>query len=316
MSEETEGTPLLNNGDESGGVDSSYDAEATRAETPRTEAPGVNEGPQSNWSWRQYAYANVEGTIDSPLEFIILFIILLNVVLLAVSTLLVDNNCFGAHCVRWGDKYSPFFETAEAISVYIFTFEYILRLWACVEDPNVATKGPIVGRISYALRFFSVVDILSIAPYWVYMFLPSESPDFTTALRVFRLVRLLKADKYVSAFALLGQVLAENSALLIASSFYAAVTWIVCSTVLHILEINNPALGTHFQSIPQAMFIVIVMLTGEYPVADFTPAGQVIAGFIAVAAVAIFAVPSAIFASSFVKAMQESVGREFTVDVS
>lgn len=314
MSDETEGTPLLNNGDDNGGGarDEGYDAE----EATRTEASGTDTEPQSNWTWRKYAYANVEGTIDSPLEFIILFIILFNVVLLALSTIVVDHNCFGSDCVRWGDKYETFFEGAEAISVYIFTFEYILRIWACMEDPDVASKGPFLGRISYALRFFPVVDILSIAPYWGYMFVPAESPDFTTALRVFRLIRLLKADKYVSAFALLGKVLAENSALLIASSFYAAVTWIVCSTILHVLEVNNPALGTHFQSIPQAMFIVIVMLTGEYPVADFTPAGQVIAGLIAVAAVAIFAVPSAIFASSFVKAMQESMGREFTVDVA
>lgn len=312
MSEETENTPLLNNGDESSSADPGYDAEqATGSGTA-----GASPEEQSTWSWRKYAYANVEGTIDSPLEFIILFIILLNVVMLALSTIVVDHNCFGSKCLRWGDKYEGFFEWFEAVSVYVFTFEYILRIWACIEDPDVASKGPILGRISYALRFFPVVDLLSIAPYWAYMFVPAESPDFTTALRVFRLIRLLKADKYVSAFALLGKVLAENSALLIASSFYAAVTWIVCSTVLHMLEINNPALGTHFQSIPQAMFIVIVMLTGEYPVADFTPAGQVIAGFIAVAAVAIFAVPSAIFASSFVKAMQESMGREFTVDVA
>jgi len=56
------------------------------------------------------------------------------------------------------------------------------------------------------------------------------------------------------------------------------------------------------------------MLTGEYPMADFTPAGQVIAGIIAVVAVAIFAVPTGVLGSGFIQAVQESTGRRFTVD--
>ncbi|KAI0561941.1 Ion transport protein [Gracilaria domingensis] len=142
-----------------------------------------------------------------------------------------------------------------------------------------------------------------------------ESPDFTTAFRVFRLIRLLKADKYLRAFSLLGKVLAENATLLIASSFYALLIWIVSATGLYLVEMDNPALGRHFQSIPQSLFPVLLMLTGEFPLADFSPWGQVIASGIAVVAVAIFAVPSALLASSFVKAMQESTGQEFTVEV-
>lgn len=231
---------------------------------------------RSSWEkLRLVAYRNVEGTIDSPLEYAILLLIFINVVLLVVSTLVVDPGCFGARCLRLGDKYETFFEAAEAISVYIFTFEYILRLWACIENPNVKAKGPVVGRIRYALSFFPIVDVLSIAPYWGFMIVGEESPDFTTAIRVFRLVRLLKADKYLRAFSLLGKVLQENATLLIASSFYAVLIWVISSTLLHITEMDNPALGTHFQSIPQAMFPCVLMLTGEYPLADFTPIGQV-----------------------------------------
>lgn len=271
---------------------------------------------RSNWrKVRQIAYENVEGTIDSPLEYIILLLIFGNVVLLALSTLVVDDTCFGSKCIRFGDKYEHWFEIAEAISVCIFTFEYILRIWACVESPEIAAMGAVSGRVAYATSFFPVVDILSIAPYWIFALLGGEGPDFTTAFRVFRLIRLLKADKYLQAFSLLGNVLAENAALLIASSFYAILIWVVSATALYLVEIDNPALGTHFQSIPQALFPVLLMLTGEFPLADFSAPGQFVAGFIAVAAVAIFAIPSALLASSFVKAMQESTGREFTVEV-
>lgn len=269
-------------------------------------------------AWRKLrllAYENVEGTIDSPLEYLILLLIFLNVLLLASSTLVIDTSCFGSKCQRLGDKYDAFFEAAELVSVIIFTFEYVLRIWACMENPGVSAKGPFAGRLAYATSFFPIVDLLSIAPYWIAILLGGEGPDFTTAFRVFRLIRLLKADKYLQAFSLLGTVLAENATLLIASSFYAVLIWVVSATALYMVETDNPALGTHFQSIPQALFPVLLMLTGEFPMADFSATGQVIAGFIAVAAVAIFAIPSALLASSFIKAMQESMGREFTVEV-
>lgn len=264
---------------------------------------------------RRAAHQAVEGTIDSPLEYLILGLIGVNVVLLAVSTLVVDPKCFGSSCVRLGDKYDGFFETAEAVSVMIFTVEYVLRIWSCVEFPEIAARGALWGRVKYATGFFALVDLLAIAPYWGALVLGAESPDFTTAVRCFRLIRLLKAEKYLASFALLGSVLAENSTLLVASSFYALLMWVLFATALYMTEVDNPAQGTHFQSIPQAMYPVCLMLTGEFPLVDFTPLGQAISGSIAVIAVAIFAVPSAVLASGFIKALQDTTGREFTVDI-
>ena len=68
------------------------------------------------------------------------------------------------------------------------------------------------------------------------------------------------------------------------------------------------------QSIPSALFPTLLMLTGEFPIADFTAPGRFIAGFIAVVAVAIFAVPTAVLGSGFVKAVQRARQMEFTVD--
>lgn len=48
-----------------------------------------------------------------------------------------------------------------------------------------------------------------------------ESPDFTTAGRIVRLVRIFKTDKYINAFGLLGDVLWDNRTLLVATSFYS-----------------------------------------------------------------------------------------------
>ena len=47
------------------------------------------------------------------------------------------------------------------------------------------------------------------------------------------------------------------------------------------------------------------MLTGEYPVTDFTPLGKIVASIIAVVAVAFFAIPTAVISSGFVKAVEQ-----------
>lgn len=191
---DTEDTPLIDGGERGYAADSFFNVNGLGA-------PAAAAEPTSWWGrLRRRAHENVEGTIDSPLEYTILFLIFANVVLLAVSTLPVDDKCFGSKCLRYGDAYENFFEAAEAVSVVIFTLEYVLRIWTCVEFPRIAAKGPIWGRISYATTFFPIIDIASIAPYWLAMIIGKESPDFTTGLRVFRLVRLLKADKYLNAF--------------------------------------------------------------------------------------------------------------------
>ena len=43
----------------------------------------------------------------------------------------------GAKCERLGDRYKHAFEVFEWLSVAIFTIEYILRRWSCIEDPKV-----------------------------------------------------------------------------------------------------------------------------------------------------------------------------------
>lgn len=98
-------------------------------------------------------------------------------------------------------------------------------------------------------------------------------------------------------------------------SFYAFMFWVTFATLLYLTEVDNPALGNFFQSIPASLFPTLLMLTGEYPLAEFTAKGQVVAGFIAIVAVAVFAVPTAVIGSGFVKAVQRASGREFSVDM-
>jgi voltage-gated potassium channel len=166
---------------------------------------------------RKHAYDMVEGTIDSAMEYFILILIFLNVVSFMAGTVIVDGTFLDgvcvSDCVDMNAKYDKFFEGFELFSVIVFTIEYIMRIWAAMENPKYHAKGSIWGRISYACTFFCLVDLVSILPYWLNIAGLMKEVDFSSALRGFRLVRFLKADKYLNAFSLLGSVLYENGPL-------------------------------------------------------------------------------------------------------
>ena len=218
---------------------------------------------------RRAAYGMVEGTIDSYFEYSMLLLILLNVISFIIGTVIVDGTFEDGVCVKncidLNTQFDKSFEMFEFISVVIFTFEYALRIWSSMENPLYSLKGPMKGRVAYGLSFFCIVDLISILPYWLNLLGLIAEVEFTTAIRMFRLVRLLKADKYLNAFSLLGTVLFENGPLLLATSYYAVLTLVVSASLLHFSERNNPELAKYFQSIPHAMFPTILMLTGEFP---------------------------------------------------
>jgi hypothetical protein len=90
------------------------------------------------------------------------------------------------------------------------------------------------------------------------------------AARIFRLVRIFKTDKYINAFSMLGSVLWDNRVLLLATSFYSSMMWIISATLLYYTERDNedPEMQVHFQSVPgmlQLCLLVTVLLADIVP---------------------------------------------------
>jgi len=177
-----------------------------------------------------------------------------------------------------------------------------------MSEPEYNKLGPVYGRMKYMSGNFLIIDLLSVAPFWIYSAIPNmESPNFTTAIRIFRLIRLLKAEKYINAFSLLDDVLEQNKAILIASSFYASLIWIFASVSLFMIEQDNEDDDTAimFQSIPASMYPTLMMLTGNVPDGQFSPLGKVVVGFLSLVGLGIFAIPTGVFASGFAKAIEK-----------
>ncbi|MFZ9478165.1 MAG: ion transporter [Steroidobacteraceae bacterium] len=92
------------------------------------------------------------------------------------------------HIPAWYATHEASFGLFDRISIYIFTAEFLLRLFAAGGDPRY------LGRRFPTLRFavtpFALIDVAVIAPYWLHL-LGIIDLDLR-ALRALRLLRLLK----------------------------------------------------------------------------------------------------------------------------
>lgn len=80
------------------------------------------------------------------------------------------------------------FSVFDEVSIYIFTAEYLLRLFAAAGDP--AFRGKRFPAVRQAVTPFALIDLAVIGPYWLHL-LGIINLDLR-ALRALRLLRLLK----------------------------------------------------------------------------------------------------------------------------
>ena len=121
------------------------------------------------------------------------------------------------------------FEVIEVITVAIFTFEYILRVWCCTEDPDYA--HPLWGRLRFAVQPLTLVDLLAILPFYVTL----AGIDLRIA-RVLRLLRLLKLTRYSGSMSSIGDVLRSRREALISTLFVGFVLLLFASAMMYLAE--------------------------------------------------------------------------------
>lgn len=188
------------------------------------------------------------------------------------------------------------FETA---SVAIFTVEYVLRLWSCVESPKF--RRALRGRLLHALRPMSLVDLAAIAPFFLDLFIPGTVDfRFLRVLRLMRLFRLFRMGPVSRGFARLVRVVQAKRSELFVSASVVCVATILAAGAIYFVE--HEEANTQFTSIPRAMWWSIVTITtvgyGDmYPV---TAIGKVIGGVVAIIGICALALPIGIISSGYI----------------
>ena len=196
--------------------------------------------------------------------------------------------------------YKSYFNNFETFSVVIFTTEYCLRLWTCTLDRKY--RNPFWGRVKFVFRPLSLIDLLSILPYYLFVFFPNLV--FIREIHLLRLARLLKIGRYSESMRTLGKVVSAKRHDLWSATFTVFTLLMVSASLVYFVEhASQPEL---FSSIPASMWWSVVTLTsvGYGDVYPITPFGKLLGGVISVLGLGLVALPTGILASGFAEEVQ------------
>ncbi|WP_196159312.1 ion transporter [Reinekea sp. G2M2-21] len=217
-------------------------------------------------------------------DVLLIVLILLNVIAIVLESI-----------PAFHDRYRAYFFAFEAFSVAVFSVEYVLRIWSCVEFAGYADTHPTKARLQYMRTPLAIIDLIAILPFYL-MFIFVIDLRF---LRIIRLLRIFKLTRYSGAMNLLLSVLKEEANAFLAAFSVLLMLLILASSGIYVIE--HKVQPDAFGSIPDAMWWAMATLTtvGYGDVVPITVLGKIFGGFITVIGVGMVALPAGILASGF-----------------
>ena len=200
---------------------------------------------------------------------------LLWAILASVATICLDS------VATFEARFHDLFFVAEWIFTALFSVEYILRI--------ISVRRP----LSYVFSFYGLVDLLSILPSYISLFVPgSQHLLVIRILRLLRVFRVLKLGRYVSESQVLMTAIKNSRAKITVFLFAVMTLVVVIGAAMYLIE--GPENG--FTSIPQSMYWAIVTLTtvGYGDVIPATVVGQMLSSVLMILGYGIIAIPTGI----------------------
>jgi len=195
-------------------------------------------------------------------------------------------------------RYETFFNYFDKISVFIFTIEYILRVWSCTHDPRY--RGSIKGRIKYMLTPGALIDLLAFLPSYFHTFLNFDL-RMLRLLRLMRFFRLFRLTAYTKSAQMIFNVFRTRVNELLLSFVMVLFLIVIASCLLYFAE--HYAQPDKFSSVPATIWWAVVTLTttGYGDMYPITTIGKILAGTIMLTGVALFALPAGIITVGFLE---------------
>ena len=203
-------------------------------------------------------------------------------------------------------EHGRLFELVEHASLIVFTVEYLVRLWVCVEQPRYRGRPAWRARLAYVVTPAAIIDLIAVLPFFLGLV-------FDLNLRtvvLLRLLRLFKLGRYSTGFqSLIEAVRREQEALLAAFLVLLSVV-LVAATLIYIAERDTQP--DAFASIPAAVWWALETVTtvGYGDVTPRTLPGRIIGGLTMITGILMIALPVAIIGSSFAEVVRQ---RSFVV---
>ena len=206
-------------------------------------------------------------------DVLLILSILISVVVVMLDTVAVLHVSYG----------SVFF-LLEWFFTLLFTVEYLLRL-SCIGRP-----------LKYSGSFYGIIDLLSILPSYVSLFLPAGKYFMVIRiLRLLRVFRVLKLVQYVGESNYLQRALWASRRKILVFMFAVSLLMVIFGAIMYIVE--GPEYG--FTSIPRSIYWAVVTMTtvGYGDISPQTSLGQAIASLVMIVGYGIIAIPTGIVTS-------------------
>lgn len=231
---------------------------------------------------------------DKFINVFIITLIILNVIAVMLETI-----------ERFHTRYEKFFYYFDYISVFIFTIEYVLRVWSSNHEEKYSHS--VWGRLKYMLSPGALIDLAAILPSYIHMFFGASLVDLRVLrmLRLLRLLRLFRLTAYTKSAHMIMNVFRKRKSELGLSLVLAVFLIIMASCIMYFAEHNHPAPGLEhslYTSIPKTIWWSVVTLTttGYGDMYPITNLGKALASLIMLTGVAFFALPAGIITAGFI----------------
>ena len=251
-------------------------------------------------------------------EAFIVTLITLNIVAVVVDTTFKDDGATGQG-VNEPKGWAHFMNALEIFSTTLFTTEYAVRLWACVEDPAIGRRGPVRGRLWWAMKPLSLVDLIALVPFYMDIVAGNfgsargnhsygSATQVLKAARLLRMVTILRIERQTKGLRRLKYVLSVKRAELIITMYVTLLLLLLSSTLMYFCEEQTPQRGGYnFTSIPAAMWWSVNTLTtvGYGDMVPQTTTGKVLAAVVQLIGIILFALPAGIISSGLIEVMYD-----------
>jgi len=214
-------------------------------------------------------------------------IVLLILILGSVATVMLES----VNPIRI--EHGQILNIIEWVLTILFSIEYITRI--------ISIKKP----FKYIFSFYGLIDLLSILPTYLGLFITgASSMAAIRSIRLLRVFRILKLARYLKEAAAFKSILIAMRPKIIV--FLVAIFSIVTimGTVIYMIE--DPKDG--FTSIPRCVYWAVVTLTtvGYGDIAPQTVLGQVFASLIMVMGYSIIVIPTVFVVTSSMLSSRET----------
>lgn len=195
------------------------------------------------------------------------------------------------------EGFKSFFVYFEIFSVFIFTVEYIIRIW--IADLIFPELSKIRARIKYITSFMGIVDLIAILPFYL-PFIIKIDLRVVRVLRLFRLLRILKLNRHFKSLRIIRLVLVKTKNEIMVTVFFVFILLILASTLMY--NIENKAQPEAFQNIGQALWWAVATLTtvGYGDIYPITGLGKLMSAIIALLGIGFVALPTGIISSAYI----------------